>query len=297
MSAAAPFIRLHPDDNIAVASRRVTEGSTFSFNGSGTLTVRERIDMGHKIALRPIEAGQPIKKFGQTIGYASSLIPEGSWVHVHNVTAGELSLDYAFCSAIPAAPTPIEGRTFQGYRRPDGRAATRNYIGIISTVNCSATASKYAAQKFDTALLEQFPNVDGVVPLVHKGGCAMQYGGEDHKQLTRTLAGFARHPNIAAYIVLGLGCETAQASFLMENGGLIQLGGAQVPNKAPHEYSGTGRRRQDGEPCGGSHSRITARSEQSPTSSHSGVRDHPGSRMRRQRWQQRHNSKSCVGLL
>lgn len=229
----APFVRLHPNDNIAVASRKVSEGTKFSFDGTGEVVTRETIDMGHKVALRPLEAGQAIKKFGQTIGYANTMVPPGGWIHVHNVTAGELSLDYAFCSEIPPEPKPIEGRTFMGYKRPDGRTATRNYIGIISTVNCSATASKYAAQKFDTALLEQFPNVDGVVPLVHKGGCAIQYGGDDHKQLTRVLSGFAKHPNIAAYIVLGLGCETAQASFLMENGGLIQLGGAQVPSKAP----------------------------------------------------------------
>jgi altronate hydrolase len=229
-----PFVRLHPEDNIAVAARRVDAGTPFSFEGTDPLTTQEPIDLGHKVALRSIDAGQPIKKFGQTIGFASSRIAPGTWVHVHNVTAGDLSLDYAFCSDIPTAPTPIDGRTFMGYRRPDGRSATRNYIGIISTVNCSATASKYAAQRFDTSLLEQFPNVDGVVPLVHKGGCAMQFGGEDHQQLTRTLAGFARHPNIAAYIVLGLGCETAQASFLMENGGLVQLGGSsQLPKNAP----------------------------------------------------------------
>ena len=229
----ASFIRLHPDDNIAVAARSVPRGSAVLLAAAGPLTTGEDIEMGHKVALRTIEPGQPIRKFGQTIGFAKSLVPAGSWVHVHNVTAGELSLDYAFCSEIPAAPAPIEGRTFLGFRRPDGRAATRNYIGIISTVNCSATASKYTAQKFDTSLLEQFPNVDGVVPLVHKGGCAIQYGGEDHRQLTRTLAGFARHPNIAAYIVLGLGCETGQASFLMENGGLVQLGGSQLPKNAP----------------------------------------------------------------
>ena len=109
----APFVRLHPDDNIAVAARKVPEGTKFSFDGTGELTVREPIEMGHKIALKALESGQPIKKFGQTIGYASTLIPVGSWVHVHNVSAGELSLDYAFCSQIPKAPTPIEGRTFQ----------------------------------------------------------------------------------------------------------------------------------------------------------------------------------------
>src|SRR5690606_13930927 len=106
----------------------------------------------------------------------------------------------------------------------NGQAATRNYIGIVSTVNCSATASKYVSREFDTRLLQDFPNVDGVVPLAHKGGCAFQYGGDDHDQLTRTLAGFARHPNIAAYIVIGLGCETGQTSYLVDHGGLVQLG-------------------------------------------------------------------------
>lgn len=200
----------------------------------GTVTARELIEQGHKVAVKPIAAGNPVRKFGQTIGYAATDIAVGDWVHVHNVTVGELHLSHAFSSDVPAAPTPIAGRTFQGYRRPDGRAATRNYIGIISTVNCSATTSKYAAQHFNPAVLADFPNVDGVIPLVHKGGCAMQFGGEDHRQLARTLAGFAKHANIAAYVVIGLGCETAQASFLMDQGGLVQLGGtSQLPKTEP----------------------------------------------------------------
>lgn len=228
-----PFVRLHPDDNIAVAARNVPAETEIPLDGIGSVKTAERIDMGHKVALRTIEQGQPIRKFGQTIGYASVTIPPGTWVHTHNVTAGELSLDYAFCSEVPPEPTPITGRTFLGYRRPDGRAATRNYIGIISTVNCSATTSKYVAQNFPREILADFPNVDGVVPLVHKGGCAFTFGGEDHQQLTRTLAGFARHPNIGAYLVIGLGCETAQASYLMEQGHLVQLNG--VPQqKAPN---------------------------------------------------------------
>lgn len=224
-----PLIQLHAEDNIAVAARPLAAGLTCPLDFGGEVVTAEPIDMGHKVALRPIAAGSPIKKFGQTIGYARADIAFGGWVHTQNVDAGQLSLDYAFATEVPPAPTPLTGRTFQGYRRPDGRAATRNYIGIISTVNCSATTSKYVAQKFDEALLAQFEHVDGVVPLVHKGGCAMQYGGEDHQQLARTLAGFARHPNIAAYVVVGLGCETSQASFLLDYGGLVQLGGLPTP--------------------------------------------------------------------
>src|SRR5207244_6015027 len=111
--------------------------------------------------------------------------------------------------------------------RGDGRYGTRNYLAIISTVNCSASTSKYISEKFRaTDLLRQYPNVDGVVAITHKAGCAMQYDGPDHHQLDRTLAGFARHPNVAAYILVGLGCETGQAIHLIENEGLIQLGSA-----------------------------------------------------------------------
>jgi altronate hydrolase len=227
-----PLISLHPEDNIAVAARGLAAGNTCPLTTGGEIVTREPIELGHKVAVRPIAAGAPIRKFGQTIGFARTDIAVGEWVHVHNVDAGELHLDYAFSTEVPAAPAPIAGRTFQGYRRPDGRAATRNYIGIISTVNCSATTSKYVAQHFDRSVLADFPNVDGVVPLVHKGGCAMQYGGEDHQQLARTLGGFARHPNVAAYLVIGLGCETSQASFLMEHEGLVQLGGTQ-PKSQP----------------------------------------------------------------
>src|SRR5690606_16466883 len=104
---------------------------------------------------------------------------------------------------VPTDPKPITGRTFLGIRRPDGRVATRNYIGVLSTVNCSAHASKLVAARFDKSILADYPNIDGIVPLVHKSGCALQYNGEDHHQLNRVLAGFARHPNIGAYVILG----------------------------------------------------------------------------------------------
>lgn len=222
------FISLHPDDNVVVASRNAPAGTEFGSNGE-LVRASDAIDMGHKMATRRIARGAPIKKFGQTIGFATSDISPGQWVHTHNVAMGELSLDYAYSSEVPPDPQPITGRTFLGYRRADGRAATRNYIGIISTVNCSAHTAKHVAANFDRALLEQFPNIDGVVPIVHKAGCAMEYGGDDHKQLTRTLGGFAKHANIGAYLVLGLGCETGQPSFLVESEGLHQI---DVPGRA-----------------------------------------------------------------
>ena len=225
---APTFIVLNSEDNIAVAARNAPAGTEFQVAGR-SLQTREPIDLGHKVATRAIPPGGPIRKFGQTIGFAKGEIAVGAWVHTHNCEAGPLSLDYAHATEIPADPTPIVGRTFQGYRRHDGRAGTRNYIAVISTVNCSAYTSRLICQKFAPELLEKYPHVDGVVPIVHKHGCAMQYGGADHQQLVRTLAGFARHSNIGAYLLVGLGCETGQASFLAESEGLHQI---QIPGEA-----------------------------------------------------------------
>jgi altronate hydrolase len=227
IATAPAVLHLHPDDNIAIATRPLPREMALDIGAGGPAVItREAIDLGHKVAVRPIARGEPIRKFGQKIGFATTEIVPGSWVHVHNVEAGQLSLDYAYASEIPPDPKPITGRTFQGYRRADGRAATRNYIGIISTVNCSAQTAKWVAEKFDESILADFPNIDGVLPLVHKAGCAMQYGGEDHLQLNRVLAGYAKHANIGAYLILGLGCETGQASFLAESNGLVQLQGS-----------------------------------------------------------------------
>ncbi len=216
-------VHLRPEDNIAVAARTIQPGLEVQSNGS-TLLVEKRIGLGHKMALKPIRKGEAIYKYGQIIGFASEDIAPGGHVHVHNVSAGAFDRDYAFCRDCPPAPRPGAPRSFMGYDRGDGRIGTRNYIAIISTVNCSASTSKYISEKFKTTdLLRQYPNVDGVVAITHKSGCAMQYDGPDHNQLDRTLAGFAKHPNVVAYILVGLGCETGQAIHLIEHQNLVQL--------------------------------------------------------------------------
>lgn len=228
----SPFVLLHPDDDVIVARRAAPAGTVWTGPQGQSVTCRERIDLGHKLAIRAVPSGGVVRKYGQLIGYATRDIAPGDWVHQHNLGLGTLSHDYEYCTAIPETPKAIAPRTFQGYRRADGRVGTRNYIAIVSTVNCSATSSKFIAQKFDQAILEQFPNVDGVIPLIHKGGCAMEFGGPDHRQLARTLAGFAQHPNIAGYLIVGLGCETSQASFLTGEHQLVQLGNLG-PKAAP----------------------------------------------------------------
>jgi altronate hydrolase len=220
-------VQLRPEDNIAVAARPLPAGAELEYNGD-VLTPDRRIGMGHKIALRTIKKGEPIYKYGQIIGFAGQDITAGSHVHTHNVSAERFERDYAFCRDCPPPPEPAEPRFFQGYDRGDGRFGTRNYLLVISTVNCSASTSKYISEKVRASgLLAPYPNVDGVVAITHKAGCAMQYDGPDHHQLDRTLAGFARHPNVAGYLLIGLGCETGQAIHLIENQGLVQLNGSK----------------------------------------------------------------------
>jgi altronate hydrolase len=216
-------VHLRPQDNVAVAARNLPAGAELQINGCEVVLER-RIGLGHKLAVRQIRKGEPISKYGQIIGFASADIPAGGHVHVHNVSADAFERDYAFCRDCPPPPQRAEPRYFMGYDRGDGRYGTRNYLAIISTVNCSASTSKYISERIRTAdLLRQYPNVDGVVAITHKAGCAMQHDGPDHNQLDRTLAGFAKHPNVAGYILVGLGCETGQALHLVEHQGLTQL--------------------------------------------------------------------------
>lgn len=226
-------VHLRPNDNIAVAAKQLPAGAVVQIDGR-PITIPGPVRMGHKFAVQPIKEGDPILKYGQIIGFAGRNIALGEHVHVHNVVLGKFDRDYAYCSETPAPlPPPAEFRTFQGFDRGPGRPdhqryGTRNYLAIISTVNCSAATSKYVAERLRAMnVLEKFPNVDGIVPIIHKHGCAMAYDGEDHKQLDRTLAGFARHPNVGAYLLIGLGCETGQAIHLVEGEhlDLITLGG------------------------------------------------------------------------
>ena len=227
VAAARPAIDavyLHPEDNICVAARNLAAGQTLEIAGS-SFALEQPVRLGHKIAVRRIGTGEFVRKYGQIIGQATESVPPGGWVHSHNLINGEFVRDHAPSSAVPPPQTPIEGRTFLGYRRPGGKAGTRNYVAIISTVNCSATVSKYIAQRFDRAALKQFPNIDGVIAVKHGGGCGIQYQGLQHEMLNRTLAGMAKHANIGGYLLVGLGCEQATSGYLMQSQNLVQIGG------------------------------------------------------------------------
>jgi altronate hydrolase len=142
------------------------------------------------------------------------------------MATGTLRREYEKSTAVPADPAPMTGYTFQGYRRPDGRAGTRNYIAILSNVNCSASVAHHIAARFTPERLQDFPNVSGVLPFTHGSGCGMEFGGEHHQILNRVVGGMARHPNIGGYVLVGLGCEVGTIGHLIQNQGLVQIGGA-----------------------------------------------------------------------
>jgi altronate hydrolase len=218
MAAMKLTIRLNPADNIVVARADLLPGTALP---DEQIAARGHIPAGHKVATRAIAKDEPVLRYGQIIGFATAAIAPGEHVHTHNCEIRDFARDYAYTTL--AQPTQYfnEPATFQGIVRGDGRVATRNYVGVLTSVNCSATAARYIAEAFrpnpvtGEGLLSAFPNVDGVVALTHKTGCGMASEGDGMDVLRRTIAGYARHPNFAAVIVVGLGCEAAQIGGIM----------------------------------------------------------------------------------
>src|SRR6476661_5193452 len=205
-------IRLHPADDVVIARQQLVSGTVLL---DEKVTISGLIPPGHKVATHAIAVGEPVKRYNQIIGFAKRPIGAGEHVHLHNLAMGEFARDYAI--GADAKPTQFvdPAATFMGIVRPDGRVATRNYIGILSTVNCSATVSHGIADAFKGEVLAQFPNVDGVVALTHGSGCGMDVQGESMQVLRRTLGGYARHANFAGVLIVGLGCEANQINALL----------------------------------------------------------------------------------
>jgi altronate hydrolase len=233
-----PTIRIHASDNVVIARRQLLGGTTVE---AESITVTGLIPPGHKVATQPIAAGNPVVRYGQIIGTATQPIQPGQHVHTHNLAFSEFSRSHEpGAGATPTAyvPTPA---TFQGIVRDDGRVATRNYIGVLTSVNCSATAARAIADQFRRDIrpeaLADYPNVDGVVALTHGMGCATASDGEELLVLRRTLGGYARHANFAAVLVVGLGCETNQIQGLVAQEGLSE--GARLKTFSIQDTGGT----------------------------------------------------------
>ena len=196
---AAPAIRLHPNDNVLVARIDLAPGSVLA---EENLTCLNRIPAGHKVAARALAKGEPVLKYNTIIGFASTDIAPGTLLHRLNMEFREFDRDYAYARDYqPVAMVPAPERaSFMGIVREDGRVATRNYIGIVSTVNCSATVSHRIAEWFTPERLAGFPHIDGVAAFTHSSGCGMELSGEPMDLLRRTLAGYIRHANLAAVL-------------------------------------------------------------------------------------------------
>ncbi|WP_233208372.1 UxaA family hydrolase [Pollutimonas subterranea] len=216
---APAALQLNPNDDVLIATREIPPGTPLPDH---QIASSDAIPAGHKMAAKFIANGAPVRRYNQIIGFATRDIKPGQHIHLHNLAMHDFERDYAFCADVITTPVPDQPRTFQGIVRPDGTVATRNYIGVISSVNCSATVCRQIADAFRGDALDSFPNVDGVVSITHKTGCGMASNGEGIDVLRRVTAGYIRHPNFAAVLFIGLGCESNQVSSLLGAEGLAE---------------------------------------------------------------------------
>lgn len=215
--SSAVSVRLDASDNVVTAIRALEAGTPVE--GVVTTTM---IPRGHKIATAAIPQGEVIRKYAQVIGYASADIAPGEHVHTQNTEFRNTEAEYEFSTDLrPVAFVPEADRdTFMGYRRANGRVGTRNYIAVLTSVNCSATAARMIASAFGPEEMAQYPNVDGVVAFVHGTGCGMAGSGDGFDALQRVMWGYARHPNHGGVLMVGLGCEMNQIDWLLEAYGI-----------------------------------------------------------------------------
>ena len=238
MADIDPVIRIHPADDVVIARQQLLGGTPIASEG---ITVSGLVPPGHKIAVRAIAAGQPVRRYNQIIGTATRDIAAGQHVHSHNLAFSRFDRGHAVGGDVRPVAYVDSPATFDGIVRADGRVATRNYIGVLTSVNCSATVARAIADHFRRDIhpeaLAAFPNVDGIVALTHGAGCATDSEGEGLRVLRRTLAGYARHANFAAVIVVGLGCETNQIQGLLAQEGLRE--GAKLVTYSIQDAGGT----------------------------------------------------------
>ncbi len=211
-------IKLNPNDDVMIACRELEVGTEIPGTG---IRCTARIPSAHKVAVTAIAKDAPVRRYNQIIGFATADINPGDHVHSHNLGMHSFERDYAFGLDVKPTDFFAQQATFDGIVRKDGRIATRNYIGVISTVNCSATVTRAVSDYFKRSdILAEFPNVDGIVPLTHSSGCGMGSTGVGIDVLRRTIAGYAKHPNFAGVVMIGLGCEANQMSALTFTQGL-----------------------------------------------------------------------------
>jgi len=213
-------IRLNAADNVVVAVDQIEVNAS-----TAGVTARSRVPRGHKMATTVIAQGAPVLKFGQIIGFAKTAIAPGDWVHEHNIGMGEIAHDYAFAQdARTETVLPVEQRaTFRGYRRANGKVGTRNYVGVLTSVNCSTTVAGFIVKEIErSGVLNDFPNIDGIIALKQANGCVIDYRGVIFDTLKKTTWGYATNPNMGGVIMVGLGCEGFQIPKFKEAYGVVE---------------------------------------------------------------------------
>jgi len=219
-TVSQPALLLRAGDDVAIAAREIAAGETVP---PFDIVARNAIPFGHKIAVKALSAGSQVHRLGLPIGFATRDIAPGDHVHTHNLgfepSQAERRIGTRLSNATSLAADAIP--KFQGYRRADGKAGTRNYVGVLTSVNCSSLVARMIADHFrDPAVMAAYPEVDGVIALTHKSGCSVAEGGRSMGMLRRTLGGYARHPNFCGILLVGLGCEDNQIASLMSDEGL-----------------------------------------------------------------------------
>ncbi|MEO4044831.1 altronate dehydratase family protein [Hoeflea sp. CAU 1731] len=217
--ADANILKLNEADNVAVAISIIREGTPIP----GGATALRDVPRGHKVALSAIPAGGAVRKYGQVIGYAKEDIAPGIWLHDHNVGMGESELDYAIGAEKRPVPEATEKATFRGFRRANGKVGTRNYIGVLTSVNCSTTVAAAIVNEIEqSGELRDYPNIDGIIALKQVQGCVVDNSGTIFTILRRTVWGYASNPNMGGALVVGLGCEGFQIPRLKEAYGITE---------------------------------------------------------------------------
>jgi arabinonate dehydratase len=241
LQAADLTIRLNPADDVVIARVELPAGTEII---KENVRVAVTVPAGHKLATRDLAEGAPVRRYNQIIGFATRPIRAGEHVHVHNLGMANFERDYAFGKDYHATDFVANPATFLGIVRPDGRIATRNYIGVVSSVNCSAHVCRLIADHFKGEALADYPNIDGVVPIHHKTGCGMGSTGEPVEVLRRVLAGYATHPNMQSTLMVGLGCEANQINDLLAAQNLKRT--EQLQTMTIQETGGTRKTVQEG---------------------------------------------------
>ena len=220
MDQTARALRLTETDNIVVAIDGLSAGLPVL-----GVAPTERVPRGHKMAVQAISKDAPVVKYGQVIGFAKSDIAPGDWVHEHNTYLHSFLRDYQH--GVDSRPTQFvaedQRQTFQGFRRANGRFGTRNYVAVLTSVNCSASAARHISRRVEeSGVLADYPNIDGVISLVHGTGCGVDVNGAAYDILRRTQWGYAMNPNVGGVLMVGLGCEAFQIPRWMKSYGVTE---------------------------------------------------------------------------